>query len=116
MIGALEGHDTGLARCQKRRPERNLHRVLAAQAELGRARQRVPQADGRLGLGQIAQRVHHPLLADRRHHAGIAMPQRRDAEAGREIEVLAPLAVGDAATPGTRPDHCRPILCARRET
>ena len=52
-----------------------------------------------------------PRLGDQR----VAVAERRDAEPAREVEVLAPLGVDDAAALGAGPDHrpLRPRLSAR---
>jgi hypothetical protein len=117
VVRAAEGDDPGPPRREQRRPQRDLDRVLAADAELRRPGQPPAQRDRHLRLGEVAERVDDRLLRDRRHDAGIAMAERGDAEAGGEVDVLASLGVPDARALGARPDH-RPLRrgCRSRPT
>jgi hypothetical protein len=99
--------------------ERDLDGVLAGDAELARP-EPLAQPRRHLRLGEITQRVHHLLLRDRREHPRVPVAERRDAEAARQVEVLATVGVDDAAALGLGPDHAavrlpgtnRPIVSA----
>ncbi len=93
---------------EQRRPERDLDRVLPRHAELRRPRQRLPQAHGHLGIGEIPERVHDLLLAPRLEDARVAVAERRDAEAAGQVEQLPPVVERDATALGARPDHFAP--------
>ena len=74
---------------------------------------------GHLGLGQVAERVRDTLRRDRLLDAGVPVPERGHAEAAGEVEVLAPVAVDDAAALGVgppqaplRPGTSRPSVSA----
>ena len=108
MIRAVERDDARPPGCEQRRPQRDLDRVLPRHAELRRPRQRLAQAHRHLGVGEIAERVHDLLLPPGLEDAGIAVAERRDAEAARQVEELAPVGERDAAALGPRPDHRAP--------
>ena len=108
MVSAFERDDARLPGGEQRGAERDLDRVLPADAELRRPRQRLAQAHRHLGVGEIAERVHDLLLAPGLEDARIAVTERRDAEAAGEIEELAPVGERDAAALGPRPDHRGP--------
>ena len=93
--------------------KRDLDRVLTRHAELRGPRQRLAQAHCHLGVGEVAERVHDLLLAPRLEDARVAVPERRHAEAAREVEQLAPVGERDAAALGPRPDHREPSRSTR---
>ena len=63
---------------------------------------------GDLGIRKIAERMHDFLLTPRFEDARVAVSERGDAEAAREVEKLAPVVERDAAALGLRPDHDEP--------
>jgi REP element-mobilizing transposase RayT len=105
VVGAVEGHDSGLSRRQKHRPKRDLDCVLTGHAQLRRPRQRTPQGDGHLRVAEIPERVHDGLPRPRLHDPWVPVAQGGDAEAAGEVDVLAALRVDDPAPFGARPDH-----------
>ena len=108
VVGAVERDDARPPGREQRRPERDLDRVLAGDAELRRPRQRLAQAHRHLRVGEVAERVHDLLLAPRLEDARVAVAERRDAEAAGQVEQLAPVGERDAAALGPRPDHFAP--------
>ena len=105
VVGAVERDDAGLARREQCGAQCDLHGVLSGDAELRRPRQRLAQLSRHLGIREIAERMRDRSLGDRLHHAWIAVPERGDAEAGGEVEVLPPVRVPDAAAFRTRPEQ-----------
>jgi hypothetical protein len=105
VVRAVEGDDARLARREQRGAERDLDGVLARDAELPRPRQRLTQPLRHLGLGEITERVHDRSVRDRRADVRIAVAERGDAEAGGQVDVLAPVLVPDAAALCPGPDH-----------
>jgi hypothetical protein len=105
VVGAVERDDHRAPGSEQRRAERDLDGVLACDAELRRPRQPPPQPCGRLGIREIAERVRHRRGGDRLHHARVSVPERGDAEAAGEVEVLAPVLVPDAAAFRSSPDQ-----------
>ncbi len=105
VIRAVEGDDPGPAGGEQRRAEGDLDGVLARDAEPRRPRQRLPQPHRRLRLGEVAERVRDGRPRERLGDARVAVAERGDAEAAREVEVLAALRVPDPAALGARPDH-----------
>ena len=104
MVRAVEGDDARAAGREQRRPQPDLDRVLARDAELARAQPLAQRCRDRR-VGEVTERVDDGLRRPRRRDQRIAVPQRGDAEARREVEVLAPVVVPDAAALGPRPDH-----------
>ena len=100
MVGAVERDDAGPARLEQRGAERDLDRVLAGDAELRGPGQRRAEARRHLRVGEVAERVHDLLLAPRREDPRVAMTERRDAEAARQVEQLAPVGERDPAALG----------------
>ena len=105
MVCAVEGDDPGFARGEQRGAQCDLHSVLSRHAELRRPRQRISKPTRDVGLGEIAERMRDGCRGDCLHHPRVAMTQRRDAEAGREVDVLAPVLVPDAASLRSGPDQ-----------
>ena len=105
MVGAVEGDDPRLPRREQCGAKPDLDRVLPGHAELRRQRQPLAEPRRHRRLGQIAQRVHHLLLCDRRLDARVPVPQHRDAEPRGQVEVLAPARVDDATTFRFGPNH-----------
>jgi hypothetical protein len=110
VVGALEGDDAGLAGDDEGRPERDLDRVLARDAEqrvAAGSRQPLLEGSRDVGLGEIAERVHAAvgLRRDRLADLGVAVAESRDTEAAREVEVLAAVVVDDPAALRLRPPH-----------
>jgi hypothetical protein len=108
VISAVEGDDPRLAGREQRRPQSDLDRVFARDAELRRT-EALAQRRGHRCVGEVAERVHDGLRGPGRRDQPISMAQRRDAEAAREVEVLAAILVPDAAPLGPRPDHEEPL-------
>jgi hypothetical protein len=109
VVGAVERHDARLPRREQRRAQRDLDRVLTGDAEARGPRQPLAQADDDLRLGEIPQRVHHLLLGPGREDLRIPVAERCDAEARREVEVLAAVGVDDPATLRRPPDQAEPL-------
>ena len=105
MIGALEGDDPRPSGGEQSRAQRDLDRVLPRHPQLRRPRQRLAQASGHFGIGEISERMDDLLLTPGLEDAGVAVPERGDAEAAGEIEQHAPVRKRDAATLRPRPDH-----------
>ena len=105
MVGALEGEDPRLPGCEERRPQGDLDRVFTRDAELRQPRQPRTESRGHLGLGKVAERMDDPLLAPRLQDPRVSMAEHGNAEARREVEVLASAVVDDAAALGLRPDQ-----------
>jgi hypothetical protein len=121
VVGALEGDQARSPGDEEGGAERDLDRVLAGDAEerstlLGR--EPLPERSGDVGLGEIAERVDAPLglVRDGGRDIRIPVAERGDAEAGRQVEVLAPVGVDDAATLGLGPDHGRRRFSVSRAT
>ena len=109
MVGAREADDPGPTRVQQRSPKRDLDRVLAGDAELRRVRQTRAQLRGHRRVGEVAERVDHRLCAPRLEDPRAPVPERGDAEAAGEVEVLVAVGVDDAAPLRSGPDHDEPF-------
>jgi hypothetical protein len=105
VICAVEGDDAGTAGGEVSRSQRDLDRVLASDAELGRPREPAAELPRDLRVGEIAQRMRDGRRRDGRHDPRVPVAERRDPEAAGEVEVLAPLLVPDAAALRSGPDH-----------
>src|SRR5689334_21051715 len=105
VVGAVERDDAVPARREPRGAERDLDRVLPRHTELRRPGQRVAQAHGHLGVGEVAERVDDRLRPPRLEDARIAMAERGDAEAAGQVEQLAAVGERDATAFRPRPDH-----------
>jgi hypothetical protein len=108
VVGPVEGDDPRLAGREQRRAQPDLDRVLAGDAEL-RGPEPLPQRSRHRRIREVAQRVHDRLCGPRRRDQRAPVPERRDAESAREIEVLSPVPIPDAAPLGPRPDHGEPL-------
>src|SRR3954449_10800523 len=64
-----------------------------------------PELRRHLRIGEVAEGVRDRSRRDSLHDPRVPVPERRDAEAAREVEVLAPARVPDAAPLGAGPDH-----------
>jgi hypothetical protein len=74
VVRPVEGNDPRLAGRKQRRAQRDLDRVLAGDAELGRPRQCVAEPLRDFRLGQVAERVHDGRFGDRCRDLRIAVP------------------------------------------
>ena len=108
MVCAVEGDDARTSGGEQSRPQRDLDRVLARHAELGRPRQHLAKAHRRLRVGEVAKRMHDLLLNPRLENARVAVTERRNAEAAGQVEELAPVGERDSAALGPSPDHREP--------
>ena len=104
VVRALERDDSGPSRHEEGRAKRDLHRVLARDAEdrcaTGERRaQSCAQLGGDIGLGEVAERVHAAsrLTRDRRAHLGIAVAEGGHPESAGEVEERAAVRVDHAA-------------------
>ena len=112
MVRAVEGDDPRLAGVEERGAQRDLDRVRAGDAELGRTAESLTKPDRDLRLGQVAEGVRHRLLRQGGADLRIRVAERGDAEPAGKVEVLAPVLVPDPAAVGPGPDH-RPFTPKR---
>ena len=105
MVGAFESENPWLSRREQRRTQGDLDRVFACDAELRRLRQPPAERRGHLGLREVAERMDDALLLPGLKDPRVPVAEHGNAEARRQVEVLAAAVVDDAAALGICPDQ-----------